>query len=106
MKKIFVPIIALLATTIVFAGCGKFRTDSVFVTLAPELSKNEYTVDDFPEIQISHIEWVSIYTPQTIIIYLKKPSKKNVDNAIKVLGARADVLFVERVNKGGGAKAD
>jgi|GEM_PF-3663690 len=82
----------------IMSGCGNKGNDfaidrvGIYLTQAAKDSGKEYTIADFPEIELLKIEpWSDSVTNRSFSLYLKKPSKKNVLKAVELLNKRDDI---------------
>jgi len=110
VKKIGLLVLPLMLVVImgVFVGCKKnnndnqskqeFAYDMVLVRLTQEVvdSGKVYTIEYFPEINLSKVEYVSYDTfvdYSRLNLYLLEPSKENVLDAVQLLKQRSDILY-------------
>ncbi len=76
---------------------GEFDIEGVSVSIRPEYNGKNYTVGDFPELEITnvHLIYESKSGACLLKLTLKNPGRQNVIDAVKLLRKRADVAYAE-----------
>lgn len=76
---------------------GKFAPDSLLICIVKKSDGSEYTVQDFPELELTAVDKLMDYKDGTcsLGLYLKNPGDDNVLEAIRLMLERSDVKYAE-----------